>query len=131
MGHSHIIFIKNDLLELIMKEILKVMKAASDPGRIKILKMLEHKVMCVCEIHTILGMAQSTASKHLKILEEAGLVTSHKTGLWVNFALSDGRQSPYASNLLGNLRHWLNEETEILALIEALPDIDRGKICKK
>ncbi len=107
------------------------MKAASDPGRIKILKMLEHKVMCVCEIHTILGIAQSTASKHLKVLEEAGLVISYKKGLWVNFSLSDGRQNPYASNLLGNLRHWINEDTEIVELIERLPKINREDICKK
>ena len=53
-----------------MKEFLKVMKAASDPSRVKILKMLQKKVMCVCEIQTVLGTAQSTASKHLKILED-------------------------------------------------------------
>ncbi|MDY0223366.1 MAG: metalloregulator ArsR/SmtB family transcription factor [Desulfobacterium sp.] len=114
-----------------MKELLKVMKAASDPGRVKILKMLEQRVMCVCEIHTILGIAQSTASKHLKTLEEAGLVSSYKEGLWVNFTLSDGGQSPYASNLLGNLRHWLNEDTDIVALVEELPGIQREIICKK
>ena len=114
-----------------MKTLLKVMKAASDPGRIKILKMLEHKVMCVCEIHTILGIAQSTASKHLKILEEAGLVISYKEGLWVNFSLSDGRQNPYASSLLGNLRHWIDEDAEIVELIERLPGISRENICKK
>ncbi|MDY0374555.1 MAG: metalloregulator ArsR/SmtB family transcription factor [Desulfobacterium sp.] len=114
-----------------MRELLKVMKAASDPGRIKILKMLEQRVMCVCEIHTILEIAQSTASKHLKTLEEAGLVSSYKEGLWVNFTLSDGAQSPYASNLLGNLRHWLNQETDIVSLVERLPGIQRETICKK
>lgn len=114
-----------------MKEMLKVMKAASDPGRVKILKMLEQRVMCVCEIHTILGIAQSTTSKHLKILEEAGLVSSYKESLWVNFTLSDGGQNPYASNLLGNLRHWLNEDTDIVALVKELPGIQRETICKK
>jgi len=114
-----------------MKEFLKVMKAASDPGRIKILKMLEHRVMCVCEIHTVLGIAQSTTSKHLKILEDAGLVKSYKDGLWVNFTLSDGKQNPYAANLLGNLKHWLNEDTAILAVIARLPDAQREIICGK
>lgn len=114
-----------------MKEFLKVMKAASDPGRIKILKMLEHRVMCVCEIHTVLGIAQSTASKHLKILEEAGLVKSYKDGLWVNFTLADGRQNPYASNLLGNMKHWLNEDTDIVDLIAKSSDVHRETICGK
>ena len=114
-----------------MKEFLKVMKAASDPSRVKILKMLQKKVMCVCEIHTVLGTAQSTASKHLKILEEAGLITSHKDGLWVNYSLTDGQQSPYAANLIGNMKHWLNDEAEIAEILQGLSQIDRHKILGK
>ncbi len=114
-----------------MKEFLKVMKAASDPNRIKILKMLEHRVMCVCELYTVLGIAQSTASKHLKILEDAGLVESYKDGLWVNFTLSDGKNNPFASNLLGNLKHWLNEDSDIIASISKSSDVHREIICRK
>ena len=33
-----------------MKIFLKVMKALSDPNRVKIVKMLQHKAMCVCEL---------------------------------------------------------------------------------
>jgi ArsR family transcriptional regulator len=118
-------------MEIDVKEFLKVMKAVSDPTRVKILKMLGQRVMCVCEIHTALGTAQSTASKHLKILEDAGLVTSHKDGLWVNYLLSDGHQSPFAANLLGNMRHWLNDEPEIAVLLESLAQIDRCEILNK
>jgi ArsR family transcriptional regulator len=114
-----------------MKEFLKVMKASSDPTRVKILKMLGKKVMCVCEIQTALGTAQSTASKHLKVLEDAGLVVSKKEGLWVNYLLADGRQSPYASNLLGNMRHWLDDEPEIVRLLEKIVRIDRCDILNK
>ena len=87
-----------------MKEFLRVMKAVSDPSRVKILKMLQSRVMCVCEVHTALGTAQSTASKHLKILEDAGLISSFRDGTWVNYKLADGGQSPYAANLLGNIK---------------------------
>ena len=114
-----------------MKEFIKVMKAASDPTRVKILKMLGKRSLCVCEIQTALGTAQSTASKHLKILEEAGLVRSEKDGLWVNYLLSDGEQSPFAANLLGNIRHWLNDEPDITALLNNLSEIDRTKILAK
>ena len=114
-----------------MKEFLKVMKAVSDPTRVKILKMLGKRVMCVCEIHTALGTAQSTASKHLKILEDAGLLVSHKDGLWVNYLLSDGHQSPFAASLLGNIRHWLNDDPEIARLLESLAQIDRCEILSK
>lgn len=79
-----------------MKEFTQVMKALSDPNRVKILKMLQHKRMCVCEIHEGL-IAQPTVSKHLKLLELAGLVRHEKEGLWVNYFLANGESSPYAA----------------------------------
>ena len=112
-----------------MKDFIKVMKALSDPNRVKMVKLLQHKEMCVCEIQKALGLAQSTASKHLKILEEAGLITFYKDGLWVNYSLADGSDSPYAANLLGNLKHWLDEDAGLAAIVEQLPDIRRENIC--
>lgn len=114
-----------------MKTYIKVMKALSDPNRVKIVKMLQHKMMCVCELQGALGISQPTVSKHLKILEEAGLVDYRKDGLWVNYHLSDGGDSPYAASLLGNLRHWLNDAPEIERLVEKLPSFDRFTICGK
>ncbi|MEJ2638521.1 MAG: metalloregulator ArsR/SmtB family transcription factor [Desulfosarcinaceae bacterium] len=114
-----------------MRDFIKVMKALSDPTRVKMLKLLETRMLCVCELQTALGIAQSTTSKHLKLLEDAGLVTSKKDRLWVNYTLSDGRQSPYAAALLGNLRHWLNEEADISKLVVEIDSIDRFEILNK
>jgi len=114
-----------------MKEFIKVMKALSDPARVKIMKMLQHKTMCVCEIQTALDKAQSTTSKHLKILEDAGLITYQKNGLWVNYQLADGAQSPYAASLLGNLRHWLEDDLGIREIVTQLPAIDRNVILNR
>lgn len=113
-----------------MKDFIKVMKALSDPNRVRIVKMLQHKLMCVCEIQEALQISQSSVSKHLKILEEAGLVDYKKDGLWVNYYLMDGRKSPYVSSLMGNLRHWLEDEPEMAELIKQLPNIRREEICK-
>ncbi|MBA2880928.1 ArsR family transcriptional regulator [Desulfosalsimonas propionicica] len=113
-----------------MKKFTKVMKALSDPSRVRILKMLQRKQMCVCEIQKALGIAQSTASKHLKILEEAGLTTYKKDGLWVNYTLADGSDSPYAATMLGNIRHWLENEEEIAELSRQIFDIRREDICR-
>jgi ArsR family transcriptional regulator len=112
-----------------MKKFIKVMKALSDPNRVKMVKLLQHKVMCVCEMQAALGLAQSTVSKHLKILEEAGLIAYYKDGLWVNYKLTDGTDSPYAANLLGNLRHWLDDDPALAAIVEQLPHIRREDIC--
>jgi len=114
-----------------MIDFIKVMKALSDPGRVMIIKMLQRKMMCVCEIREALQISQPSVSKHLKILEDAGLVDHEKDGLWVNYHLADGRKSPYASSLMGNLRHWLEDEPEIEELIKKLPHIRREDVCKR
>lgn len=114
-----------------MKKFIKIMKALSDPNRVKMMKMLQHKPLCVCEIKESLGIAQSTVSKHLKLLEDAELVKSFKDGLWVNYSLADGSDSPFAANMIGNLKHWLDDEPEIKELTKILPGIDRHIICGK
>jgi ArsR family transcriptional regulator len=114
-----------------MRKFIKVMKALADPNRVKIVKMLQHKTMCVCEMKEALQIAQPSVSKHLKILEEAGIVSSRKEGQWVNYYLADGSGTPYAASLMGNLRHWLENDKEIEELIETLPNINRQKICSR
>jgi len=66
----------------------------------------------------------------LKILEDAGLITFQKDGLWVNYNLADGTQSPYAASLIGNMRHWLEDDPEINDIIAKLPEIDRKSIIR-
>ena len=113
-----------------MKTFVKVMKALSDPNRVKIVKLLQQKVMCVCELQAALKISQPSVSKHLKILEEAGLVDYQKDGLWVNYHLADGHHSPYAANLLGNIKHWLNDDPDLADLMKQAPFLNREEICK-
>ena len=112
-----------------MKNLIKVMKALADPNRVKILKLLQHKTMCVCELQGALGISQPSVSKHLRILEEAGLVDFVKDGLWVNYFLTDGRQSPYAAVMLENLKQWLDEDADIAELVRKIPFLDREILC--
>jgi ArsR family transcriptional regulator len=112
-----------------MKSFIKVMKALADPNRVKILKLLQQKTMCVCELQGALGISQPSVSKHLKILEEAGLVDFFKDGLWVNYFLAKGRQSPYAALMLENLKHWLEDDAEVAALVKKIPLLDREILC--
>lgn len=114
-----------------MKNFIKVMKALSDPNRVKILKMLQQKSMCVCELQTALKVSQPAVSKHLKLLEESDLINCKKDGLWVNYFIAEGGNNPYASSLLGNLKFWLNNEPDIEGLIEILPTIRREEVCKR
>jgi len=60
----------------------KLLGAAGDSTRIKILLLLSEREMCVCELESALGLTQPTASHHLGILEQAGLVERTKKERW-------------------------------------------------
>lgn len=111
-----------------LKTYLKVMKALSDRNRVKIIKMLQRREMCVCELQAALQLAQPSVSKHLRILEEAGLVENRKDGLWVNYRLSDSAESIYADHMSNILREWLNDDREIKTIMQQAEAADRCEI---
>ncbi len=112
-----------------MKQFIRVMKALSDPNRIKIIKMLGEKELCVCEITALLGLAQSTVSKHLRILEDAGLADFRKEGSWIIYRLTGGDDSEYAKVMLAHLEEWLTGDPQISEILARLPEVDRLRSC--
>ena len=112
-----------------MRKLTKIYKALSDPSRLRILKMLEIRSLCVCEITSILNLATSTVSKHLTILREADLIIDLKEGKWVNFQINDSGESPYSSAILKQLRHWLEDDKIIRQDARKVQVVDRHKIC--
>jgi len=105
-----------------VKTFTRVMKALSDPGRVRALKLLEEKELCVCELQVLLGLAQSTVSKHMKTLEDAGLVESERRGTWIVYHLADGNESDYAAAMLDRMPNWLNKDGQLAAMRLKLPE---------
>jgi biotin operon repressor len=64
-------------------------KALSDEKRIGILKLLEFREMCVCELTAALGVTQPNLTHHIKKLESAGLVESERRGKWVYYQIKN------------------------------------------
>ena len=114
-----------------MRDFLKITKALSDKTRVRIFKMLQSKAMCVCEVQTILGMAQSTVSKHLQILEDAGLITSTKEGLWVNYKVAENSHNIYAVSVARYLSGILDDDPQVIADREKAHTTNRVEICRK
>jgi ArsR family transcriptional regulator len=112
-----------------MKQFIKVMKALSEPNRVKIVKALLKREMCVCEIQALIGLAQPTISKHLKVLEEADLITFSKENLWVNYRIHRETPNPYAKTLIQLLEEWLEDEAEIKNITSKVIMVDRYQIC--
>jgi len=70
-----------------MREFMAITKALSDPNRVRILLLLRRDELCVCQITELLNLATSTISKHLSILNQAGLILSRKSERWVYYRL--------------------------------------------
>lgn len=66
-----------------------VMKALSDPKRVKILDMLSSGALCACDILEQFDFTQPTLSHHIKVLVQADLVTVEKTGTWHHYSLNE------------------------------------------
>jgi DNA-binding transcriptional ArsR family regulator len=67
----------------------RLFKALSDEIRVRMVRLLGVRDMCVCEMIAALGLTQPTASHHLKILEGAGVVEGRKEGKWVFYGLRE------------------------------------------
>lgn len=63
-------------------------KALADETRLRILGLLSVREMCVCEVMVALDLTQPTASHHLGLLENAGLVKARKEGKWVFYSVA-------------------------------------------
>lgn len=112
-----------------MRRLLKIFKALSDSNRIRILKMLEIRSLCVCEITEVLNLANSTVSKHLSILRDTELIIDEKDGKWVNYHLNTSRSEPYVSELLPLLQEWLPDDETIHKDAEKVKSVDRNMLC--
>jgi len=67
----------------------KVFKALADSIRLRILGLLSSREMCVCEVMVALDLTQPTASHHLRILENVGVIKDRKEGKWVFYSIAN------------------------------------------
>lgn len=114
-----------------MRHITKLFKAVSDPNRLRIIKMLEARPLCVCEITDILQLAPSTVSKHLAILREAKMILDHKHGKWVDYRLNDRQDDLETKGLRALLHSCQLEDSIIRQDAEKARMSDREAICNK
>jgi ArsR family transcriptional regulator, arsenate/arsenite/antimonite-responsive transcriptional repressor len=72
-----------------MNDMVRIFKALSDETRVRIIKLLEHGELCVCDIGAALGMVQPKVSFHLGVLKNSGLLKDRKQGKWVHYSLDE------------------------------------------
>ena len=113
-----------------MRDVVKIFKALSDPNRIRILKMLEIRPLCVCEITKVLNLATSTVSKHLSILRDVELILDQKEGKWVTYRLNNENPPPHVEELMPMVSQWLADEPLVLKDQEKIRKFPKDHICE-
>jgi ArsR family transcriptional regulator len=87
--------------------LVRVFKALSDETRLRILKLLEHGELCVCDMVAAFDMIQPKVSFHLAALKAAGFLKDRKEGKWMHYTIDD---SDFFKRLL------------VLSVIEKIPE---------
>ncbi len=111
-----------------MKNIEDFLKAVSHEKRLRILKMLEIRNLCVCEITDILGIRQPTVSRHLRKLRESGLVEEKRNRLFSEYRLAHRHPLDIVLRLLSEK---LDDDPRIKADAEKAKSIDRYEILRR
>ncbi len=113
------------------KIIVRAVKALSDENRIRIMGLLDSSAkLCVCEITAIIGLSQPTISSHLKLLENAGLISHEKDGLWVNYCISADLE-PDIRDILGEVLAVIRKSKTVKDDIRKLSEVDRDRLCSR
>lgn len=113
-----------------MRQLERLLKVLADKNRMRILKLLEKKKMCVCELAFVLGITQPSTSRHLKKLKSAGLIQDEQEGLWTNYFLTT-TENGCCKTLLKNIGDWLNQEPIIKEDLRIAKKINRVELCCK
>lgn len=114
----------------IMDSLVQPLKALSDRNRLRILKLLQVRSLCVCEITEILGCSTPTVSNHLSVLVKAGFLRSEKDGRWVHYHLAPNSPSAETASLSALLQYWLSEDPEIASDRERLKTVCGDDLCR-
>ena len=112
-----------------MRKQAKIFQALSDTNRLRILKMLEVRPLCVCEITEVLKLATSTVSKHLSILRDAGFIIDEKEGKWVNYYLTTNQNDEYVKQLISLIKKWFQDDEKTKQDLEKVKIVDRNILC--
>ena len=94
-------------MALFMNNLLSILKAISDKNRLRILSaLLSHEELCACQITELLQVAGATASRHLSLMVNAGILKNRKNGRWIYFRINTQDIS------LGPIFKWVKHKLE-------------------
>jgi ArsR family transcriptional regulator len=105
-----------------MRNIINIIKSLEDETRLRIMALLlDAEELCVCDFIAVLQLPQSTVSRHLSNLKNAGWLTDRRAGVWIYYSLARDL-SPVHRVFITTLRSIL-DQNEVAGQ-------DRGRLAK-
>lgn len=117
-----------------MRDLMAVIKALADENRVRILWAVQGQELCVCQIVELLGLAQSTVSKHISILHQARLLESRKEGRWMFYRAADANSPVEAREIAAVVSKLLADNAEAVEdakRLKQIMKIDRDELCRR
>ncbi|MEI6521526.1 MAG: metalloregulator ArsR/SmtB family transcription factor [bacterium] len=71
-----------------IEKTIQIHQALSDATRVRIMRLLLERELCVCEIVDALEEPQYKISRHLAVLKNAGLVNDWREGQWMHYDIA-------------------------------------------
>jgi ArsR family transcriptional regulator len=110
-----------------MSDILDIFKALADEGRLRILRSIDQAELSVAELVQALEMPQSTVSRHLKPMREAGLVSSRRDGTSVYYNRGELFRDAAFAQILNERLKEISVANRDAAAVERVLDLRRRK----
>ena len=103
---------QNGLVGGELRELEQYFKALSDANRLRIVNLLFHGELCVCDIQHVLGSSQPNVSRHLAYLKNSGLVLDRRDGLRIFYRLAETKRGR-RKTLFEFLQHAYKSDPEL------------------
>jgi ArsR family transcriptional regulator len=94
------------------KSMEQLFRALADRTRLRLLNLMSGQEVCVCYFIEILGLPQSTISRHLAYMRRAGLVHARREGKWMHYRLAIPKHAA-AKAVLREVLNWLSSDKEM------------------
>ena len=114
-----------------MIQTLEIFKALSDLNRLRIVAALgRYDELCACQITELLQVTGATASRHLSVLQQSGVLDSRKEGRWIYYRLAPPAGSETVFQWLGESVFSSKEIMADVQALEKIVEVGREDLCR-
>lgn len=113
-----------------MQDISQIYKALSEEMRLRMLMLLTHGELCVCDIMAVLDEPQSKVSRHLAYLKNSGLIQGKRVGTWMHYFVRDPLDALTSAHI-EFLKKELSNLTWVRADVEKMREVQAQKLCEQ